>query len=162
MDQQVWRKTASCRNLTLEESDNLFFLGRGKKSTRAKQFCKTCPVRRECLTFAVIHHEYGIWGGYTDLEREDMYYHIIQFFENNPSNVILESRNVTDWLPANLFLNQQVVLLNQNDLQELPEEHFQPRAVLQVSALTVLVVQQLDPQLLEDALRLAEELLAVP
>ena len=31
--------------------------------------CNSCPVKRECRNWAIIHDEYGIWGGLTKKER---------------------------------------------------------------------------------------------
>ena len=37
---------------------------------RAKAICAICPVRIECLEYAVRTHEsHGIWGGLNELER---------------------------------------------------------------------------------------------
>ena len=38
---------------------------------RAKAMCSECPVRDECLDFAIKFRERGsVWGGLTDHERE--------------------------------------------------------------------------------------------
>ena len=37
----------------------------------AKEVCNTCPVKQECLEYALEAREaYGIWGGLTELERK--------------------------------------------------------------------------------------------
>jgi WhiB family redox-sensing transcriptional regulator len=36
---------------------------------KAKAVCARCSVRQECLTYAVEHGEYGVWGGFDDAER---------------------------------------------------------------------------------------------
>lgn len=37
---------------------------------RAKAICATCPVRRECLQFALATRQaYGVWGGMPEQER---------------------------------------------------------------------------------------------
>lgn len=42
-----------------------------EKEARAKAICAGCPVRRECLDYALAARERdGIWGGYTIDERE--------------------------------------------------------------------------------------------
>jgi len=39
----------------------------------AKIFCKTCPVRNECLQYAIVANEvHGIWGGLTYKERRKL------------------------------------------------------------------------------------------
>jgi WhiB family transcriptional regulator, redox-sensing transcriptional regulator len=35
----------------------------------AKAACKTCPVRDECLSYALKWEEYGVWGGLSPNER---------------------------------------------------------------------------------------------
>jgi WhiB family redox-sensing transcriptional regulator len=36
----------------------------------AKELCKTCPVKTQCLNYAVTANEaFGIWGGMTPNER---------------------------------------------------------------------------------------------
>lgn len=38
----------------------------------AKTVCASCPLRIECLTFALGNNEPGIWGGTTENERKLM------------------------------------------------------------------------------------------
>jgi WhiB family redox-sensing transcriptional regulator len=39
----------------------------------AKEICKVCPVRRECLAYAIrIREPHGIWGGLNELERKQV------------------------------------------------------------------------------------------
>lgn len=65
-----WRDHAACRDVDPE----LFFpLGAAGASLPqielAKQICRTCPVRRSCLRWALDHGDAGVWGGTTDEER---------------------------------------------------------------------------------------------
>lgn len=66
-----WRSRAACQH----EDPELFFPpGRDDVATAqiaaAKAVCARCPVRRQCLEFAVTHRQRdGIWGGLTDRER---------------------------------------------------------------------------------------------
>ena len=40
---------------------------------RAKAICASCPVKRECLEYAVnIREVHGIWGGLNENERRQM------------------------------------------------------------------------------------------
>lgn len=44
--------------------------GRNGDVMLAKKFCEECPVKNECLQFALVNNEqYGIWGGLTLKER---------------------------------------------------------------------------------------------
>jgi WhiB family redox-sensing transcriptional regulator len=52
----------------------MFFLPKGLQATAemrmAKALCAECPVKAECLTYALAANEqYGIWGGLTANER---------------------------------------------------------------------------------------------
>lgn len=40
------------------------------RETRAKMICDSCPVRSDCLDYALaIREPHGIWGGLTEQER---------------------------------------------------------------------------------------------
>lgn len=40
---------------------------------QAKAICRTCPVRKACLNYALeTGQDYGIWGGATESERRIM------------------------------------------------------------------------------------------
>ena len=67
-----WRAAAACSNM----ETNLFFpVGEGMMAldqiNLAKSVCASCPVRLECLEFAIrtIQND-GIWGGATEEERK--------------------------------------------------------------------------------------------
>lgn len=34
-----------------------------------RQICLSCPLWKECLTYAMEHEIYGVWGGMTSVER---------------------------------------------------------------------------------------------
>jgi WhiB family redox-sensing transcriptional regulator len=47
-----------------------FFPERGQSAKDAKQVCLACPVRVDCLTWALDNAEHhGVWGGLTEKER---------------------------------------------------------------------------------------------
>jgi WhiB family redox-sensing transcriptional regulator len=66
-----WRQSAVC----LPADPELFFpvsdTGPGlRQADQAKAICARCPVRRECLVFAIgTGQQYGIWGGLTEDDR---------------------------------------------------------------------------------------------
>jgi WhiB family redox-sensing transcriptional regulator len=67
-----WRSAASC---LLADPDLFFPISAAGPSerqvARAKTICAGCPVRRECLEFALSHGQaYGIWGGTTPEDRQ--------------------------------------------------------------------------------------------
>jgi WhiB family redox-sensing transcriptional regulator len=73
-DPADWRDGAACRHADPE----LFFpdgtLGpAARQADQARQVCRACPVRRECLDFALRQGlAFGIWGGATGEERRGM------------------------------------------------------------------------------------------
>ena len=44
--------------------------GRAEKVAQAKKICATCPIAVQCLQYAVLNDEDGIWGGTTPSERK--------------------------------------------------------------------------------------------
>jgi len=69
-----WQWRAACRG----EEASVFFAPNHSETKeekhvrehRAKAICAICPVRIECLEYAVRTHEsHGIWGGLNELER---------------------------------------------------------------------------------------------
>ncbi|MFV6049986.1 WhiB family transcriptional regulator [Streptomyces sp. NPDC056297] len=64
-DDEEWGERAVCRAADPEE---LFV--EGAAQNRAKAVCNGCPVRTECLAYALDQRiEHGVWGGTTDRER---------------------------------------------------------------------------------------------
>lgn len=66
-----WHERANCRGV----NPRLFFPEKDDNATRlhAKQVCKPCEVRAECLAYAIEAMEpFGVWGGAGPTERRDM------------------------------------------------------------------------------------------
>ena len=60
---RCWRDQAVCRDFVTAEYDP-FFADTADLQAEAIAICATCPVRDDCLTFAVrTGQQYGIWGG---------------------------------------------------------------------------------------------------
>lgn len=70
-DHDDWRAQAACRSVDA----NLFFPSGSTASVvakiqAAKAFCRSCPVQRACLEFALeTNQEDGVWGGKDETER---------------------------------------------------------------------------------------------
>ena len=44
-----------------------------QREAQAKEICRTCPVKRPCLDYAVsIREQHGIWGGLNEAERKNL------------------------------------------------------------------------------------------
>ena len=74
---EAWQQRAACRgpDTWLFFPPNHFERKDEKEAreARAKAVCRTCPVRIECLDYALrIREPYGIWGGLTELERREV------------------------------------------------------------------------------------------
>jgi len=55
-----WREQAICRGTDL----NLFYPERGESAGPARQVCAACPVRQQCLEYALSNRiTSGIWAG---------------------------------------------------------------------------------------------------
>jgi WhiB family redox-sensing transcriptional regulator len=61
-----WQDFANC----LGVDPDLFFPERGASTREAKEVCRGCVVREECLEYALANGEkFGIWGGMSERER---------------------------------------------------------------------------------------------
>lgn len=64
-----WQGSALCAQTDPE----LFFPEKGGSVREAKRTCLACPVRVECLDYALSNGDtFGIWGGLTDRERRKL------------------------------------------------------------------------------------------
>jgi WhiB family redox-sensing transcriptional regulator len=63
---KTWWDFANC----LGVDPDLFFPERGASTKEAKEVCRGCVVRGDCLEYALVHGEkFGIWGGMSERER---------------------------------------------------------------------------------------------
>lgn len=72
-----WQASAACRG----QSAAIFFApahferkeARAARERQAKAVCAACPVRVECLQYALrIREPHGIWGGLSEMERRSL------------------------------------------------------------------------------------------
>lgn len=65
-EDQDWRAGALCS----KSDPDLWFSVGAMEHKVAKSICRRCPVRQECLTYAMEEPvDHGIWGGFTERER---------------------------------------------------------------------------------------------
>lgn len=61
-----WADEARC----LQAEPDTFFPEKGGSTREAKRICGDCPVKAECLDYALENDErFGIWGGLSERER---------------------------------------------------------------------------------------------
>ncbi len=61
-----WQDYANC----LGVDPDLFFPERGASTREAKEVCRGCIVKDDCLEYALANSEkFGIWGGMSERER---------------------------------------------------------------------------------------------
>lgn len=61
-----WQDQANCMGV----DPDLFFPERGASTREAKEVCRGCVVRLDCLEYALDNAEkFGIWGGMSERER---------------------------------------------------------------------------------------------
>lgn len=64
--EDCWQDQALCAQVDAE----LFYPEKGGSTREAKSICAGCPVRMECLEYAMDRGEhFGIWGGLSERER---------------------------------------------------------------------------------------------
>ncbi|MCC6436393.1 MAG: WhiB family transcriptional regulator [Acidimicrobiales bacterium] len=65
-EELTWQRFANC----LGVDPDLFFPERGASTREAKEVCRACVVRADCLEYAIVNGEkFGIWGGLSERER---------------------------------------------------------------------------------------------
>jgi WhiB family redox-sensing transcriptional regulator len=66
----AWQQDAECVNHAGRVD---FFPARGESVRDAKAVCASCPVRSECLEFALrMKVAHGVWGGLSERERRSL------------------------------------------------------------------------------------------
>lgn len=67
MSDESWRERASCASV----GGDLWFPEPTSTAHAAKKICSTCPVKRQCLAYALENNETeGIWAGTSPRERQ--------------------------------------------------------------------------------------------
>jgi WhiB family redox-sensing transcriptional regulator len=65
-----WYNDAACKG---SDPESFFIEDRGYEYINTiKTICKGCPVKNDCLNFAVKYRMQGFWGGTTEQQRRTM------------------------------------------------------------------------------------------
>ncbi len=72
-DERPWAAFAICR----DRDPDVFFPLTAEGEREAIRICQGCPVRLDCLEFALeAKIRFGIWGGVNEKERRTLHRHI--------------------------------------------------------------------------------------
>ena len=63
----AWMPRGACVGAA---NPDLWYPERGQSANPAKRICARCPVREECLEWALKNEDYGVWGGLSARERK--------------------------------------------------------------------------------------------
>jgi WhiB family transcriptional regulator, redox-sensing transcriptional regulator len=69
-----WWEQAACQSADPELFFPIASTGSGQHDViRAKAICAGCPIRRQCLDYAIDSHQaHGVWGGASEEERQQI------------------------------------------------------------------------------------------
>lgn len=118
-----WHTRGACHGMDVEDADAVFFPGPRdhEEIAESKELCGWCPVRRECLDFALENVlKEGTWGGLTEAERRPLhdelpqrldYRRVTAFFQGRDVHlteaerqVVIDHAYVRGWRPARLAI----------------------------------------------------------
>ncbi|MEW1616065.1 MULTISPECIES: WhiB family transcriptional regulator [Streptomyces] len=130
-----WQTRGTCHGMDTEDAEAVFFPGPRdhEEIAEAKELCGWCPVRRECLDFALENAlKEGVWGGLTEAERRPLhdklqkrldYRRVIAFFQGRDVHlteterqVVIDHAYVRGWLPDRLAVALRISHKHARDL----------------------------------------------
>lgn len=70
---EPWVTQAKCSGLAGPIASKIFFPSQGESLVPARALCAACPVREECLDYALrTRQTHGVWGGKSEEERRGL------------------------------------------------------------------------------------------
>ncbi|MEV5605520.1 WhiB family transcriptional regulator [Streptomyces sp. NPDC052299] len=130
-----WHPRGACHGMDWEDAEAVFFPGprNHEEIAEAKELCGWCPVRRECLNFALENAlKDGVWGGLTEAERSPLhdkfdkrldYLRVAAFFQGRDVHlteaerqVVIDHAYVRGWLPVRLAAALRISRKHARDL----------------------------------------------
>ncbi|MFI9755781.1 WhiB family transcriptional regulator [Streptomyces collinus] len=92
-----WQPHGVCHGMDPEDADATFFpLPRDHEAiAEAKELCAPCPVRRDCLNYALENDlKEGVWGGLTEAERRPWHDGLPQRLDYGRVLAVFQGRHV--------------------------------------------------------------------
>lgn len=92
-----WHTRGACHGMDVEDADAVFFPGPRDHAeiAEAKELCGWCPVRRDCLDFALENVlKEGLWGGLTEAERRPLHDNLHQRLDYRRVTAFFQGRDV--------------------------------------------------------------------
>lgn len=130
-----WHVRGACHGMDVEDAEAVFFPGPRDHEdiAEAKELCGWCPVRRDCLDFALENAlKEGIWGGLTKAERAPLhknlhkrrdYRRVVAFFQGRDVHlteaerqIVIDHAYVRGWRPDRLAIALQISHTHARDL----------------------------------------------
>ncbi|MFJ4966859.1 WhiB family transcriptional regulator [Streptomyces sp. NPDC088729] len=130
-----WHVRGACHGMDVEDAEAVFFPGPRDHEdiAEAKELCGWCPVRRDCLDFALENGlKEGIWGGLTKAERAPLhkylhkrrdYRRVVAFFQGRDVHlteaerqIVIDHAYVRGWRPDRLAIALQISRTHARDL----------------------------------------------
>ncbi|MER7728588.1 WhiB family transcriptional regulator [Streptomyces sp. NPDC096323] len=130
-----WHTRGACHGMDIEDAEAVFFPGPRDHEdiAEAKELCGWCPVRRDCLDFALENVlKEGVWGGLTEAERRPLhdglaqrldYRRVTAFFRGRDVHlteaerqVVIDHAYVRGWSPYRLAAALQISRKHARDL----------------------------------------------
>ncbi|MET9013955.1 WhiB family transcriptional regulator [Streptomyces olivaceoviridis] len=130
-----WQPHGACHGMDPEDADATFFsLPRDHEAIAdAKELCALCPVRRDCLNYALENDlKEGVWGGLTAAERRPWhdglphrldYSRVVAFFNGRDIHLswaerqlVIDHAYVRGWRPDRLATALQINTKHARDL----------------------------------------------
>jgi WhiB family redox-sensing transcriptional regulator len=68
-DNLNWQENSSCSKPENKKYINWFFSSNQEEKYKARNLCHECPVRKDCLQWALEHRQiWGVWGGRDEVD----------------------------------------------------------------------------------------------
>ena len=122
-DRAIWGLRAACQG---DDLDDYFLHGNSKPKAVS---CEVCPVKLQCREYALVHEEYGVWGGMTETDRR-------AYRRTSDFDVLVFQAKKEGWLePHNLA--PQSLLDEVNGVYEVQTSPREPKPVTALREFTL-------------------------